>query len=37
MATDNWSAAKLHEELVYFWFTEFSMSHMVITVIDYLT
>ena len=28
MATDNWPAAKLHVELVYFWFTEFIMPHI---------
>ena len=29
MAAENWPAANLHVELDYFWFNEFSMSHMV--------
>ena len=29
MAAENWPAVKLHVELVYFWFAEFSISHMV--------
>ena len=29
LETENWPAAKLHIELVYSWFTEFIMSHMV--------
>ena len=29
LAAENWPAAKLHIALVYFWFTDFSMSHMV--------
>ena len=29
LATENWPAPKLHVELVYIQYTEFSMSHMV--------
>ena len=37
LATENWPVAKLHVELVYFQFNYFSMSHMVITAMDYFT